>query len=260
MYGICGKTRALVKWLRGRGSHLLTSVDLNDWLVKQPSGPWIELLSEAVAEFELETSGAETSVDYLLSGWQSGRGDARRRQRGLLMMTAHRAKGPGIRPCGRAGRRLGPGWTQRRLGCAAPPVLCGHEPAHGRPWPWLAFQGPHRLQDTLADIPSVLRRQTPAELPAAAPELARKYRRLSLRDVFLSFAGYRQSGHPVHRAIASLSPGDRLQVRLGSGRWELLDQGGTVVGTACQQFRGPQWHALLNCHGLGHRHMGPGGL
>ena len=71
------------------------------------------------------------------------------------------------------------------------------------------------------------------------PELARRYRRLSLRDVFLSFAGYKQRDDPVHRAIASLAPGDRLEVRNGSNRWEILDGQGTVVGQLASGFAVP---------------------
>ena len=62
---------------------------------------------------------------------------------------------------------------------------------------------------------------------------------MSLRDVFLSFAGYRHPNHRVHRAIASLSAGDRLDVRAGSGRWELLDRNGTMVGQLASSFEAP---------------------
>ena len=71
------------------------------------------------------------------------------------------------------------------------------------------------------------------------PDLARLYRRLSLRDMFLSFAGYRRPGDPAHRAIASLSPGDLLQVRAGQNRLELLDRKGTVVGQLASGFQAP---------------------
>ena len=99
--------------------------------------------------------------------------------------------------------------------------------------------GPHPLLESLRGAPSALRRGDPVNFPPAALELARRYRRLSLRDVFLSFAGYRGPGHPVHRAIAALSPGDRLQVRVESNRRELLDRDGTVVGQLSGNFRPP---------------------
>ena len=119
------------------------------------------------------------------------------------------------------------------------------------------FPGPHPLLESLRGTPSVLRRREPVNFPPAAPELARRYRRLSLRDVFLSFAGYRGPGHPVHRAIAALSPGDLLQVRVESDRWELLDRSGTVVGQLAGSFQASRRQpALRLCHGHGHRRLG----
>ena len=100
------------------------------------------------------------------------------------------------------------------------------------------FPGAHRLQDALTDIPATLLRQEPIALPPL-PELSRRYRRLSLRDVFLGYAGYRSPGHPVHRAIARLSPGDPLEVRIGADRWELLDRNGTVVGQLARGYEAP---------------------
>ena len=60
------ETQALVNWLRGRDSRLVASADLKEWLLMQPSGPWVELLSEAIEEFTLESGGAETSVDHFI--------------------------------------------------------------------------------------------------------------------------------------------------------------------------------------------------
>ena len=67
-----------------------------------------------------------------------------------------------------------------------------------------------------------------------------------MRDVFLSFAGYRSAGHPVHAALAALSPGDRLDVRVGTGRWELLDDNGTIVGQLAGSYQAPAgWRCLF---------------
>ena len=101
------------------------------------------------------------------------------------------------------------------------------------------LSGPHPFQDALLDGPSVLRREAQVNLPPAVPELFRRYRRLSLRDVFLSFAGYRAPGYDVHRAIAELSTGDFLKVRAGPHRWELADSKRTVVGQLASGFTVP---------------------
>ena len=232
------ETQALVNWLRDRNSRLVASADLKEWLLVQPHGPWMELLSEAIDEYDLETGGGENSVDHFIEWLAEWGRDARRRQRGLLLLTAHRAKGLEFDHV----VVLDGGWNRVGRGedPDAPRRLYYVAMTRARQTLTLAsLPGPHRLQDALKDAPFVLNRQPPATLPAASPELARLYRRLSLRDAFLSFAGYRPPSDPAHRAIASLSPGDLLQVRAGQNRLELLDRKGTVVGQLASGFQAP---------------------
>ena len=97
----------------------------------------------------------------------------------------------------------------------------------------------HPLQETLADSPAVLARG-PVELPAPPAGMARRLMRLSLADVDLGFAGRRGPGHPAHAAIAELQPGNSLEVRRGgSGRWELLNDAGTVIGRLARRWETP---------------------
>ena len=124
---------------------------------------------------------------------------------------------------------LGPGQSWRGCRCPKATLLRDHDPG----------AADLTLQDALGDVPSVLRREDTIAMSLAVPELFRRYRRLSLRDVFLSFAGYRSPGDPVHRAISALSSGDLLQVRVGPHRWELLDHNGTVVGQLAGSFQAP---------------------
>ena len=232
------ETRALVRWLRGRNVQLMTSADLSEWVDNQPPGPWIELLEEARAEYKRETGGAETSVDHFVEWLAEWGREARRRQRGLLLLTAHRAKGlefDHVVVLDGGWDRVGPGEdpdAPRRL----------YYVAMTRARDTLALMrlpGRHVIQDSLRGNAAVLRRKAPPGLPPARPELARRYRRLSLRDVFLGFAGYEPLAHPVHRAIVALSPGDALEVRVGSNRWRLLDRNGTVVGELAGGFEPP---------------------
>ena len=71
------------------------------------------------------------------------------------------------------------------------------------------------------------------------PDLTRRYRRLTLSNVYLSFAGYKLPRDPTHRAIAELAPGDRLQVQPISDRWELCNYTGDVVDTLARKFEAP---------------------
>ena len=99
---------------------------------------------------------------------------------------------------------------------------------------------PHPFQDALKDLPGVLRRTEYFGLSMPPSELDRSYRRLSLRDVFLNFAGYRKADDPIHEAISALSPGDRLDVRKGTReRWELLNSDGVVVGQLAGSYTVP---------------------
>ena len=233
------ETQSLVNWLRDRDSLLVASADLKEWLLTQPHGPWMELLSEAIEEYDLETGGGENSLDHFIEWLAEWGRDARRRQRGLLLLTAHRAKGLEFDHV----VVLDGGWDRVSLGedPDAPRRLYYVAMTRARQTLTLAsLPGLHRLQDAFKkDALFVLHRQPPYPLPPAAPELAHLYRRLSLRDVFLSFAGYRPPGDLVHRAIASLSPGDHLSVRAGPNRWELLDGKGMVVGQLAARFEVP---------------------
>jgi len=232
------ETRALVGWLRGRDTQSVTSEELRAWLVKQPRGPWNELLQEGIVEYELETSGAENTVVYFIEWLAEWSREVRRSQRGLLLLTAHRAKGLEFDHV----VVLDGGWDSVDRGEDADASRRLYYVAMTRARQTLTlsrFAGVHPFQDVLLDLPSVLQREEYVSFPPAAPELRRHYRRLNLGAVFLNFSGRKHSGHSVHRAIAALSAGDLLKVRQGPWKWELLDRDGTVVGQLARSFKGP---------------------
>ena len=109
------ETRALLDWLHGRGTGVVNPAELREWLAGQGLDPdrlhgreggtvngsalrkrvsdWIELLGEAVEEHALESGGADTPVAHFIEWLAEWGRDVRRRQRGLLLLSAHRAKG-----------------------------------------------------------------------------------------------------------------------------------------------------------------------
>ena len=351
------ETRALRDWLRGRKT--VNAAELREWLAgseprppspvsgprASPPNPWIELLGEAVEEHALESGGTDTPVGHFIEWLAEWGRDVRRRQRGLLLLTAHRAKGlefdhvvvldggwestgrgedadaprrlyyvamtrarrtlalmrfepesrlphrPPSRPPFRPELHPPPAGTEethrvqpgsRPLPDAARPADDVQSPPDGvqpesyslpdaaapyrveEPSPPAYFRRPHPLQDVLPDGPAVLHR-APVELPPEPPALESRYRRLRLRDVDIGFAGRWDARHPVHRAIAALSPGDPLKVRVwpqhatltepdgrtgrppdappeanpAPRRWELLDRTGAVVGRLAGGFDPP---------------------
>ncbi len=232
------ETQALLAWLRTRGSGLVRDREVRGWLDAQPDGPWIGLLSEAVAEHEAETGDREAPVDSLVEWLAEWGREVRRRQRGLLLLTAHRAKGLEFDHV----VVLDGGWDRlgRNEDADAPRRLYYVAMTRARQTLGLGrLVGSHPFQDTLRNSTSALWRE-PVALPPPAPELARRYLQLSLRDVYLSFAGRKPPSDRAHRAIAALSSGDRLRVEKRSGRWQLLDGTGVAVGTLASAFEPPE--------------------
>ena len=238
------ETQALVNWIRSRGPGLIRPADLNEWLNQQPSNPWNEMLQQAVEEHNADTEGAEVSTVSFIEWLAEWARDARRRQRGLLLLTAHRAKGLEFDHVvvldgrwGHTGLNEDPD-ASRRL----------YYVAMTRARQTLALTrlgSSHPFQDALQNNPSVLLRE-PVTFPPPAPELARSYRQLTLSDVYLSFVGYKPPNNRVHRAIAALSPGDQLQAQRQADRWELRDSAGTVVGTLSRHFKAPDGMRCAN--------------
>ena len=256
------EVRAFVERLRGLDPPLVDGATLRAWADKWSSGPWIELLHEALDEHELETGGAEVPVAHFMEWLAEWGREARRRQHGLLLLSAHRAKGLQFDHVA----VLDGGWERldaeedpdapRRLYYVAMTrarqtlALAQLETAPSRPSrvrssfvheaappPYATRR--HPLLDAIGEFDSVVRR--PADgISTPAPELGRRYRRPALNEINLGFAGRRRARDPVHRAIAALAPGDPLNVRvLDGGRLELLDSSGAVIGRLAKGFRPP---------------------
>ena len=232
------ETQVLLAWLRARDSVLVNCADVDEWLANQVSNTWVELLRESVAEYALETGAADTPTDSFIEWLAEWSREARRRQRGLLLLTAHRAKGlefDHVIVLDGNWHRVGNGEdadAPRRLYYVA---MTRARQTLGL----MRFPEPHHFQDTLPDDATTALWREPTLLTPPPPELARQYRRLSLRDVDLGFAGRQRPGDPIHRAIAALSPGDPLRVRTTAQRWELLDDNGTMVGQLAGAFQPP---------------------
>ena len=232
------ETRAFLEWLRARKPRVVDGAALTGWAEARPSNPWYDLLRQAVEEHALETGGAETPVDHFVEWLAEWGREARRRQRGLLLSTAHRAKGLEFDHVA----VLDGGWD--RIGQNededAPRRLYYVAMTRARHTLTLArFEDANGFPDELTDYPAIIRRE-PADLPPAPATLGYHYVRPALRDVDLGFAGRRAARDPVHHAIAELSPGDPLETRItDQGRWELLDKTGAVVGRLAKSFQPP---------------------
>lgn len=234
------ETQALLQKVRqhARRDHgLLGSGDLRGWISDQRPSPWIDLLMEAIAEHEIETGDAQVPALSFIEWLAEWCRDVRRRQRGLLLLTAHRAKGLEFDHV----VVLDGGWSRLSRGEDADAPRRLYYVAMTRAKQTLTLcrmRGERGLYEQLDGMPAVLWR-SPAALPTPTPELARRYRSLTLKDVYLSFAGRMPPDDAVHRSISALSPGDPLQVREHQGKWELSDGNGVQVGMLSRWFEAP---------------------
>jgi ATP-dependent DNA helicase RecQ len=204
----------------------------------------------------------EVAVDHFIEWLAEWGRDVRRRQRGLLLSTAHRAKGlefDHIVVLDGGWSKVGTGedldaprrlyyvamtrarqtlalvrFQQSRRADVSSSSGLVREPA--KP---VYGERLHSLPYRFPDNGSILHRE-PVAIPADTSELSRQYRRPTLREVDLGFSGRRTINHPVHHAIAALSTGDPLETRINeNGRWEILDGSETVVGRLAEVFEPP---------------------
>lgn len=232
------ETRALTRWLHEQNTGVITGTALHEWIEMHKPNPWYALLQQAIEEHTTEVGEGETPVAHFmewLAEW--GRG-IRRRQRGLLLLTAHRAKGLEFNHVA----VLDGGWDRKRHGADPdePRRLYYVAMTRARQTLTLArLKKASRLQDTLRNNPSVLQR-APTVLSAPSRELLFHHVQANLQDVDLGFTGRRDVSNEIHHAIAKLSHDDPLRIRIvNRKRWELLNNAGSVVGRMAKNFEPP---------------------
>ena len=232
------ETREFIEWLCRREPRVVDGAALRGWTETRPSNPWFDLLRQAVEEHALESGGGEIPVDHFLEWLAEWGRDARRRQWGLLLLTAHRAKGLEFDHV----ILLDGGWDRvgRDEDRDAPRRLYYVAMTRSRQTLALArFRGSRCFQNELAGHHTAVQRDA-AELPPCTDAVKYRHVRTSLKDVDLGFAGRRHRAHPMHRVIAALSIGDPLRVRIRKNEsWLILDPGGRRVGRLARSFKAP---------------------
>ncbi|MFN0313944.1 MAG: RecQ family ATP-dependent DNA helicase [Burkholderiales bacterium] len=231
------ETQALAQWLRASTTKLTDTGTIGLWIEQQSASPWWSLLREAVAQYETETAGAETLVSHFTEWLAEWGREVRRRQTGLMLLTAHRAKGLEFDHV----VVLDGGWNKvgQNEDRDAPRRLYYVAMTRARKTLALArFDGRNVVLDALPESAGIVHRP-PTQLPAPPHELGRHYSRLTLRDVDLGFAGRHPPAHAVHRHIAALNAGDDLGLQQERERWVLVNRKGDTVGRLAAAYSPP---------------------
>lgn len=237
------ETQALLDWLRGDDRKEIDTATTLGWIADQSPNPWWSLLAEAVQAHGLETAEAALPVQHLMDWLAEWGRQVRRRQSGLLLTTAHRAKGLEFDHVA----VLDGGWDKTGAhedGDAARRLYYVAMTRARQTLTLARMDGKHRFLDDLPQTGAVQWRE-PAVLPPPAPELAWCHDQLSLEDVDLGHAGRRSAGDAIHAAIAALQPGDPLSLDMQSEQRLLRDEQGRPVGRLARAYEPP---AGMECH------------
>ncbi len=231
------ETQSLLGWIDSESRTLIDARKVVQWLSPQPVGPWWELLREAAEQYVLEVGAAEVPVPHL-KGWLTEFGrEIRRRQTGLMLLSAHRAKGLEFSHVA----VLDGSW-ERRDGSedfdAARRLLYVAMTRARETLTLIRWGRANGLVDALPNAPCWLRRSVARSMEPRAG-LRRSYQRLSLKNVDLGFAGRHTPANPVHLAIQALAPGDTLELVPSEDRLELRDSDGRVVGRLARAYSIP---------------------
>ena len=234
------ETQRLIEWLRQQNSKFVTIDMTRDWMCNQPSNEWKRLIRQCIDEFDQEIGGSEFLVDQFVEWLAEWGQEIRRRPRGLLLSTAHRAKGLEFDHV----IVLDGGWDRVRSDEDADAARRLYYVAMTRAKQTLTLaeiNGSHPFLSELRGRSSVLQRDL-VQLPDDMSAFYKQYILPDLSEVNLGYAGRCDSRHRVHRAISDLLPGDPLKVRIGGkfGSWDLLNSQGVTVGRMANKFVPPK--------------------
>jgi ATP-dependent DNA helicase RecQ len=205
-------------------TRLLDVTDLLEVANALPGNRWTDLIVEGIAALAQEIGTGQVSVPDLVEWFGEWSRDARGEQRGLMLMTAHRAKGLEFDDV----VILNGGWDRpsQNEDIDAPRRLFYVAMTRARRSLAVMTQGAHAFVPPNGD--NILRRQ--AAMPEAhtwPPD--RVYSMPSLSQVFIDWAGRLRPDDPCLPAIAEAQVGDPVSILQDSARWSVRDARGRAL-------------------------------
>lgn len=242
---------------------------IEQYLKNPTTGPWGRLLAQALGELLLEEPDvAVLPVAYVRNWLGEWSRDVRRRQQGLLLTSAHRAKGLEFDHVvildgkwnstdqgedSGAPRRLYYVAMTRARETLALIDLTDHRPRDPDDPPLAASdrQRVATLIQSLKTQPGTLERRIPSP-DTTDPRLHDKTVVHTMGDVFMDFAGQRPADDETHRAISALNPGDVLSLTRQNARWKLLDKNRREIGRMQKDWDVPNGMKIVEAtvHGV----------
>jgi len=232
--------QGVVRALLTDRTRLLTIADLVNVLNEQPQSRWTDLIGEGIGALARELVDKAAPVPDLVQWFGEWARDARGEQRGLLLLTAHRAKGLEFDhvaiPNG--------GWDHPSHGedRDAPRRLFYVAMTRAKSTLTILTNGPHAFVRTGGD--AILPRRVRPDI-AALPCARLRYLPPDPKLVDLSFAGRLKAGHPSLAAIAAARPGDPVRLIRDGRRWRIENAEGQTLARLSRSFVPPEDAAFL---------------
>ena len=255
------ETQRLLRTLDSRDSTAIETQELRRHRADVGEGPWADLLAQALDELLLEEGEVAVLPIAFVRNWLGEWSkEIRRRQQGLLLTSAHRAKGLEFDHVvildGRwnatsdsddpdtARRLYYVSMTRARETLALVRLDdAGRPDVRDRPLRAKPQERASSLLQVLGNDPSVLEREVPRPDISDA-RLDIRIAECTMKDVVLSFAGWRAAHSRTHRSIAALAPGDPLSMSHEQGQWKILDREGRQVGRMAKSWTLPHGMAI----------------
>lgn len=233
--------QGLVAGLRKRPTAMLSVQDILDVLNTQLSNRWVDLIAEGIADLARElghkTIPVPDAIEWLAEWAQSVQGV----QRGLLLLTAHRAKGLEFDHV----VILNGGWKALSRGedGEAPRRLFYVAMTRARRSLAVVTSGAHAFVEADSECEMLRKVETPQRLDLPEPE---RYQVPDLTSVDLSFAGRLPDANPTLAAVAGARVEDPVTLELRAGKWTVLDRGGQVLGRMAANWTPPEGTVLAS--------------
>jgi ATP-dependent DNA helicase RecQ len=231
--------QGFIRALLSDRTRLLTIPDLVAILNAQPQSRWCDLIGEGIGTLARELVGKSAPVPDIVQWFGEWARDVRGEQRGLLLMTAHRAKGLEFDHVA----ILNGGWDRPSLGedADAPRRLFYVAMTRARSTLTVLAEGPHAF---VQPSDAILSRRV---IPDAAtlPRARLRYVPPDPKLVYLSFAGRLRLGDPSLVAIAGARPGDPVHLIRDGDRWRIDNAEGQALARLSRAFAPPEGTTFL---------------
>ncbi len=220
--------------LRADHGRMVSVADLTGMLNAIPSSRWTNRIGEGVGLLAREIDGRSLPAADVIEWFAEWAREAWGAQRGLKLLTAHRAKGLEFDDV----VILDGGWERpsRNEDQDAPRRLFYVAMTRARRNLVVMSNDNHEYLPTQS--PAVINRHVTPDL-ATFPGPRRYFQSAEVRMVDLSFAGRQGASHPALGAIGEARAGDPMTLVREHDRWHLKDSNGRSLGRMAKSFAPP---------------------